>query len=425
MELVFDLRRNWLILTCKALTWALLAVTVFNIASFAQSTDTAINRSFSAEAETNMYQLVDRLADPEDFYEFRQSRTNLEQLGAFYDELNEADEFDLLSVFDQPVPVRDFRGNETFDAGYGTEGSVGGPYTDEVGRRVQDVKAVQLNQKAFDFYRLAVSEGTPPDWGDVDYSDGAVPVLLGSSYAGVYEVGDVIDGNFYTLPMRMQVTGILEEEASLYYQGEMNFYLDHHLLIPYPPSAEQFAAQDQVFYGILYFAMVNADIAVPRGLSTDQVLGELAEASDHSGFEHYAVANLPDYLLQFSLVKSIIQDNLALVQGIGVLLCLGVLVASGFANAQLLRRRQAKALAFWRLGYSRGAIRRMLLLTALVQYAAATAGTAVGLSLLPQASPAGLWSAAGVLVLLVSVDAAHESHLLRRLIDHTSGRMDT
>ncbi|MCO1340097.1 hypothetical protein BJH93_14560 [Kocuria polaris] len=419
---MLDLRHNWAIVVGKAIVWTLLVVTVFNVSSFEQSTDVAINRSFSQKADVDMYGLVDRLDEPEAFHEFRQSRQNLEALGAFYNGLNEHAELSLLSVFDQPVPVRDFAGDTTFDPGYGTEVSVRGTYADEGGHSVQDVKSLQLNQNAFDFYRLEVDEGDGFDWDAVDYTSGTLPVLLGSSYSGVYDVGDVMRGSYYFRPVEFEVMGILDDRASIYYQGELNHYLDHYLLLPYPQKVGEFTAAEQDFAGILYFAMVNADLAAPKGSDTDEVLREIAMVAETSGFDQYSLLNLPNYMVQFSLVKSVIQGNAALVKSIGAMLFLGVVVASGFGNWQLMRRRRRKTLVFSRLGRSRNAIDRMFTRSSLVGYGMTFLATAVAVRQLPAGSSSALVTALFVLALLTVLDVAHQHYLLRRCLDVDSGK---
>ncbi|RZU62924.1 ABC transporter permease [Zhihengliuella halotolerans] len=422
MELIFDLRRNWAILGGKAAVWALLVLTVFNVSSFTSSSNAAVDQSFSQDADVNMYGIVDMLAEPDAFDEFRHSRENLEQLGDFYNELNANKEFDLLSAFASALPLRDFPGDTAFQHGYGDEMTVNGPFEGPDGNTVLDVKSMSINRAAFDFYRLEVAEGRVFDWDAVDYSSGTVPVLLGSSYSDLYEVGDLIDGYLWFEPRQFEIAGILDERASMYYQGELNQYLDHYVLIPYPSVLGDFAADEQSLAGMLYFEMINANVAAPKELSADQVLREIAAASEASGFDQYSLLNLPTYLVQFSLVKSVIQGNAALVQAIGAMLFLGVVVASGFANWQLMRRRRNKTLVFLRLGRSQHAISRMFVRSSMIGYGLTFLATAVAVRMVPASSSGALFTALWVFVLLVVLDSAHQHYLLRRCLDVDSGK---
>lgn len=76
-----------------------------------------------------------------------------------------------ISVFNQPINVEKFVGKEQFL--YNSQ-----EFRDEYNRDTTNVnvKAIQLNQGAFDFYKLKVADGRTFDWEKVDYDSNRLPV---------------------------------------------------------------------------------------------------------------------------------------------------------------------------------------------------------------------------------------------------------
>jgi len=214
------------------------------------------------------------------------------------------------------------------------------------------VKSLQLNQATFDFYHLAVASGALPDWDAIDYQTGIIPVVLGHSYSGIYEVGDTISANFYFQPFRLQVVGVLEPNSSMYYKGDMNTFLDDYILLPYPPSLDPTTKDNLFFQGILSFAMIGGDIAAPHTLPSRDVLNVLAEIGSRTGFNEYILLNLPDYLVQFELMRNMIAENGALILALSVLVfTIAVLLLLAIGTA-ILRRRIQRFRILWIIGHS-------------------------------------------------------------------------
>lgn len=420
MELIRDLRSHGVVLAAKALLVGLLALAVYNVASFAQSTGDAVNRSFSDDAEVNLYSLVDTLTDPDAFSEFRESREALDSLAGFYNALDAHPELTYLSAFDQNVPVQDFAGGDQHDAGNGMPSGIRGTYEDPAtGATVRDVKSMQINRDTFEFYNLRVGSGEPISWESVDYGSGRIPVLLGNSYEGVYDVGDTLHGNLYSENFVLEVRGILEPASSMFYRNEINFYLDDYLVMPYPPTLDGFEPEQQFFHGILYFAMLNGDVTAPSDMTTDDLLDELLTISRSTGFAEYSLIDVPTYLVQFTLVKRIVQENLALVVSIELMLAVVVLGMVVAANVHLAHRRRRRRTVLWTLGYDRRSMTRTLA-GSLVVEALLTLGVFVtGFALLPNKAAAPLgWALVGLAV-YAALDARHQWHLLHRLLTPT------
>lgn len=419
MDLIDDLRRGALATLAKILLIAILAVTLANLASFTRSTDDALSQGFSESAQVNLYGLTDRLADPDRFSEFRASPEAVAGLTRFWDELDASDRIDLLSVFDQPVPVRGPRADVTFDHAFGTDSAPSGVFHDEYyGGDVLISKAIELNRAAFDFFGLTVGAGTDApalDWSAVNYSGDSVPVLLGSAYREHYAVGDTLVGDYYMRTTTFRVAGFLTPHSSIYYQGEMTYDLDHHILVPYPPTASALPTSEPEFRGIVAFAMLGSQIAADPAMTQDEVLDILASASASSGFTEYTVLGVADYLIQFGFVKKLITDNLALVVLIEVLLVLSVVLAATAINRYVHRRRRGRLLIAWTLGKPRTELARTVAGTVAVEYLVALICALVLVGMLPN----GDIGAFGVVVAAIAVAGILDTGVLLRMLTHT------
>lgn len=350
-EYFFDLRRNGLIIAVKAVIVVLFLTGLYSTASLSESTRNAVNQSFSSGNDQNLYSLTDRLTDDDDFSEFRRSVDKVATVGEFYNALNESNQVTLVSAFAQPVPIADFRGGDAFDAWASADHASGGVYSDPAtGKDTRDVLSMQMNNQAFDFAHLALQKGKLPDWENVDYSTGKIPVLLGANYSGVYELGDEIEGQLYFQPFTFQVSGFLEPDSSMFYKNAINFFLDDHLIIPYPPKFTAPTAESLYFDGFLSFAMINSDVVAPKSVSSDEVLGHLDTIGRETGFTNYALIGVPQYLTQFSLTRTLLIDNawlvglLQLALGVGSALVLTVLGVFAY------RRRIVAMDVRWKIG---------------------------------------------------------------------------
>lgn len=365
------LRGTYGLLVAKILVLTFFMTSFYNVASFARSTQDAVGQSFLDSARVEMYSLTDHLTDPTLFEAYRDSIPNIEKVVRFYDSLEQdaPEGVQLLSAFDQAMPVANFVGGETFEHGHGTQGTVQGPYEDYIlGEQVISVKSMQLSQSTFDFYNLAGQDGTGLDWDGVDYESGTIPVLLGSNYTGLYAVGDQLTVNYYSRPTQMVIVGFLPVSASMFYQGNINFFLDDYLVVPYPKSITSLSPTNQVFYGILAFAMLNANIALEQGQSESAIFRALEAAAASSGFGEYALLNVPNYLTQFASVRALVQDNFALVCTLEILVAAATAIVSFIITSSTSRRRRRRIRIAWQLGQSRSSLGRAALAIVVIEY---------------------------------------------------------
>ncbi len=396
-ELLCDLRSCWFPRLVKCCVAVALALCGYTALAFATATDGAVQQSFSRQAEYDIYGLADNfMADPDGFYDFRCSDDNLRALASFNDALSTSASFTFLSIFNQPVPVADFKGGPEF--GYSYAMGRGGDEVQLDGSAAFNAKCVQINRAAFEFYGLRVAQGTAPAWSQVDYSQGRVPVLLGSKYAGIYAAGDTFTAGLYGRTMAFEVVGLLEAGSVVSYQGDAAYGLDYSIVVPYPQS---FAAMGQVgdgFNGIVLFAYMNGDVAVPKGTSTEALLDDLDRVGLNAGFADFGVAGLCDYSTKMAQVRQLISANAELVAGMVALATgIGCLIVAA-ADRSICQRRDKRRRVAGLLGRGHEWLRDCFGIEA-VWWVLACALVVVAVHVLPyQNSPALLAAVAGLTI---------------------------
>ena len=421
MGIIGNLRGTLLTTAAKVLIISLLAVTLYNLASFSRSSQDAVNQSFSTSAKSNLFALTDQLVDPGAFHEFRSSTAKIRTAAKFYDELESNKRLKLLSIFDQNLPVANFKGNDAFEYGYGTDMRTQGPHPDEsLQGSAVNVKSMQMNEEAFDFYKLAADSGAGIDWEAVNYADKTIPVLLGANYKGVYQLGDTFKGNYYSHVTDFTVAGFLRPDSSIFYQDNFNFFLDDYVVIPYPKSIANFPERDSTFYGILAFAMINANLATSTHMPAEGLLAALREAGAASGFEDYLLMNVPSYIIQFALVRSLIIDNLSLLMVIELVLGLGALVLVIALTRFNHRRRRQQIRTLWTLGRSRSSLGLTAIATTALEYALVGLVLVLVIPVLPNQDSGSIQTIVLALVVAFFVDALWQRRLFRRTITSTA-----
>lgn len=417
MELLNDLRSNWTIILAKIVLIVLLALCWYNVASFTRSTSQAVAQGLSADADVDLYTVIDDL-DPDAFEAIRRDQHALDAVASFADRIDDEPGFDFISSYDQPVTVQDFRGDDRFDIGYGTEYTLNGTYQDESGRSVQDVKSIQLNETAYEFAGLSLQDGQPIEWDAVDWGSGQMPVLLGAEYRGVYELGERLTGSVILQEQELEVVGFLEPDSAMYFRGDANHYLDDTVIVPYPPTLAGLdrATLDRLdpeLFGRLVFQVLNADLAVDRSLDFGGVVARLDEIGDETGFRSYTLLGVPTYLVQLSLVRQLIQDNLVLITALLVVLTVGVGIITAFLGRLLHDRRAPVARVHHLLGKSLNRTNRLFRASRLTEYSAAFGLFLATSAVLPNDSAMARLGAGTVLLLWCMADDALSRRAVR------------
>lgn len=279
------------------------------------------------------YTIIDTLVEDDAFYKFRSNKESLDTLRVFYNNLYRSKEIELLSTFNQPLFIQSFNKGENFLYDEGA------------------VKSFQMNQKAFDFYKLKVEEGDRIDWGGISLVDSdSYPILLGSHFRKHYKLGDKITAEFYMKTVTFEVKGFLEPNSYVFYKGNAEFYLDDYIVIPYPTELPEIKAKDFTFEGVLYFAMINSQFATR--LPREKVLAVLREQSEKSGFFAFSLLEVDHFLIKYEQLLSVISRLQILL--IMLLVALGILFlyVIGSILVFILRYRADEIRISWLIGYN-------------------------------------------------------------------------
>jgi hypothetical protein len=290
-----------------------------------------------------LYHIVDNFYDADAFYEYKLHPENINCLGRFYNMLVSSPNLKFISTFNQAIPIQKFRGDGKFS--YNSQA-----FMNEHKDVPINVKAMQLNTASFELYQLRVARGASFDWREVDYSKDTLPILLGSDYDGVYDIGDTFVGNYYGRDMTFKVIGILEPNTFIYYKGDPEFYLDTYFVVPYPKFCAPVESTDFHFEGILYFAMVNGDIMTT--LDEKLLLSEVKNIANTTGFVDFSIIGISDFAWKYDTMVSVIKENQRLL--FVTMLLVGVLVTFvqyGMGRLILARRLNVYK-TYWLIGNS-------------------------------------------------------------------------
>lgn len=288
-----------------------------------------------------LYTIVDNFYNGDEFYEFRQYSENIDYLGRFYNALVVSQNLKFISIFNQAIPIKNFQGDEQFY--YNSQA-----FINEHKDVPVNVKAMQLNSAVSELYQLSVARGASFDWREVDYGSNTLPVILGSNYDGVYNIGDTFMGNYYGRDMSFKVIGILEANTFIYYKGDPEFYLDTYILVPYPMYCASVNPADFHFEGILYFAMVNGDII--STLDEQALLKEIKNIANTTGFDDFSLIGISDFAWKYDVLISVIKENQSLL--FVTMLLMGILVAfiQYGMGCLILARRLDVYKTYWLIG---------------------------------------------------------------------------
>lgn len=242
----------------------------------------------TVSSENDWYEMIDNYYDPDEFSAFRSEAENINKLSLFYNELNKSECFKVLTSFNQAITVETLIDDNRFC--YNSE-----EFMKEHPESKNNVKALQLNQNAYDAYHIEVDSGQLIAWDDITYQNMRIPVLLGADYKEYYKQGDIIRASYYNKDVEFEVTGFLKRNCLIDYNSVYEVNLDTYMLIPYPKMLWE-VKHDFQFESILYFAMINCKI-VPL-VNEAEILKEIKKIADNTGFTNFSLVGIDDFQIQ-------------------------------------------------------------------------------------------------------------------------------
>lgn len=358
-EVMYDSRLGIFARVGRSVLLSTTLIIIYCVGTFLVSAEDSLQSGLRSDAEREFVSITDSLADPSDFYDYSSEREGVERVGKFYNALSE----DLtggtfLSVFNQRVAVGSDSSLRAFAAGPDGEAGSADDYFDPfMNTDVYDIRSIQLNKNAWEFYGLELGDNASEiDWDSVDYMGaGPHPLVLGSNYRSIYDIGDSVRVGFYNIVIDFKVQGFLNERSMLFFKGDFNYSLDEIMVIPYPVSVETKEITEDGrldFYRILVFAMISGDIALREDQVFDTIANEVALLGQQSGFNEYAFLGASEYLTQFRLVRNLVVSNKSLViYTVSAVAVIALFLATG-VSLYAARLRSARDRSLWTVGVS-------------------------------------------------------------------------
>ena len=356
-EIKYYLKKYWLFIFLHALLIALLLGLITVFFQFTTLTSDQLHLfedSFQGKTMFTIY--IDTHSDTNTtIYIDEENRIYWDEeivnrISLFYDLLNQRSDIHFLSMNSQPTPIRNFHGGDMFDFFYNTE--LMGEYEVD-GITYRDVKAIQMNQQAFEFYNLELANGVMFSWQEVDYGGRSIPILLGDHYQGIYEIGDVLISGYPFENFELEVYGFLQPNTYIFHFYQPNYFLDRYIIMPYPYLLQAYNPIDLRAKGFLSLEMVSGDIVVAdHDDALEFVLNALSIAGERSGFEDYVLGGVNLFATHFTRMVAILNYNMQLLQAILVLSIAILFFISIQTSKYLFRRRKKHYQLFHTLGFS-------------------------------------------------------------------------
>ncbi|MBN3525197.1 hypothetical protein [Paenibacillus apiarius] len=260
--------------------------------------------------EKTRYQISDNLEGSQ-LNQFFKSDYGLSHLKGFYSELNQGEGYTFLETIIQPIYVANYTGADMFREGYENGDDLDSYNYENEGITYAFIKAVMLNENAWDEFKLRVGQGKTfsSDEYILPPHDFSLPVILGYEYASDYKLGERLSIIHYTKKLTMEVVGFLEQDSVMRRRDGSLMYLDRYVLLPavIDPN-EPVSEEDRSFQMINYLSKVNGTIQMAEGYSLGSFIAafeQLRQKYDMFDFSVWDVSNWEVKLLKLTAGKSI------------------------------------------------------------------------------------------------------------------------
>lgn len=180
-------------------------------------------------AEIKRYKIVDNYFGNDEKVFFN-AKDNIARLKLMYNSLMNESRFKYIVSTLQPVEIKAFAGSDKFKNLY--EQGIKVEDIDIDGERFSSIKSLQYNNNFIKSFGIKLSSGRKPNYNEYLYKDSVpIPILLGSEYEEIYNLGDTLDINYVGLQVKGVVIGFLERKQYILEQDRI-IHLDRYLLIP-------------------------------------------------------------------------------------------------------------------------------------------------------------------------------------------------
>lgn len=299
-EIVFDIRKNPFLFLIMAIQLTVYFLVGFFSGQLEKEIDFQGKDIGQDRQETKYYRIIDNLVGQyeEDF--FRDSDA-LGKLKIMYAQLINNDNFEYLEMYDNPIVLigENIKDELLYRYEYG-EGD--GHRGIENGEIYNEIKCFWMSCNVGDIFDIQCQKGSL--WKEETKNETPTPIVLGSDYLGIFEVGDMIDGlSPVDEDARFQVYGILDEGEYVVHRGKV-LNLDRYVLIPLQDAKNLAATKEEIgSHRILYLFKING--ALRSDLPANELQDIIQEICDSSGVTPASsvvgATNMQSYILNVSL----------------------------------------------------------------------------------------------------------------------------
>lgn len=198
------------------------------------------------------------------------------------------------------------------------------------------VKQISLNKAACDYLALTLAEGRLFEDGDYIYYKGYIPVLLGNEYSGLYQAGDTITAEFYTVRRPLKVIGILEEGEYLVL-NDHTVTLDRYVVTPaqiFPKEPSD--SQELFLQAAVSLDNVNGQMRLHEGITLRDLLMFLESYQEKYGIEPIDLLEVPTHAIE--TMRAINDRNLPIFTAVTALLIIYAIMAIHFTLKSVVEK---------------------------------------------------------------------------------------
>lgn len=300
----------------------------------------------------------------------------------FLDLMSESEYFEYFMIYEQPVYIGDYRGEEKNLYGYEQGKSILDSITDIPdgegnSRKSVPVKTLWLGDHVMDSFGLQLSGGK--GFGEDDFvlrPDKRISVILGADYADAYEVGDKLFVSFVFAQGEAEVIGFLREGSSIYYRGGFRS-LDNYVIMPIFEN-DTYEGESVFKINVNHFYTLRNSGVIASKLSAEDVQEIITGYAVEAGFgavgEVYYVTEYSD------VTKNNFDYGIDMVFFLVIVIVVSAIVVictfTGVCTLYRMKKNRKYFAVLMLNGYSKKAICSMLLLEEIFLFGAAvlTAG---------------------------------------------------
>lgn len=222
--------------------------------------DTVTNKKDSIKPLKGLsnFQLSDTLVDDNDLQTYLRRKDSLSKMKFFYQSLESISKEKYIYIFNQPVEVLS-QNNNLNKMVYGYEEGWK-EFQEKLDNKYYLLKAVQINQQAFNNFPIQLNSGVPFSTSDFINSENTIPILLGSQYNSIYKLNDIIRVKYIDKDFLFIVKGFLKPNTVVSTTNKPELFLDRYIIMPAQQFSNPLNQEDTVFQKRHYLQLINGSV---------------------------------------------------------------------------------------------------------------------------------------------------------------------